>query len=923
MKAMKTIKTMAGSLFILSILLLLPGCIREVLNGHAPGSPIRFGANASYEGNFSTRTEYSGEDENGSAVSSSSTMERIDWVPEDDIIRILCPQASGNTDYVITATTASAGLSQGSASPVTGNGLQWGADEDHYFYAAYPAPGTKSKYHNTEVTEISGGNVLALGENNTATFTGTIPASQEVVLAEGTHIYKPNMQYAYMYAMTKKSPSSSGDVTLSFHPLVTTVEFTLLAMDEDVEGLTLNSLTLSSTSTKLAGDFTASLNLDAAADSQVSISPTGTLQNAVTVTFPAGTQLSMTEAITVTVLLLPVQQTDLTLQLNFSSDVSRSLALKRTVSGVDSYVTIDACKKLYINNLSVPGFAGYTLDMSTPDALTYVGGSRSITIVSYKTEGEGDAATTTVVPFSLQYSEDGTTWSTTPPSWLTAGTIDTGGSETGVDLPLTVEAQVNSAPDDVHRERLLANGDNPAFTNGENTTIYDDLSLHNVATGNSVARSTANCYVVDHPGNYMFPLVYGNGVKEGSVNESAYRGKKKADGTYRPDKGSDSCLGSFLDHKDEYIYVTNGSSNSPYLTTHLGKTGAGDFKAVLIWEDAPGLIDESKLSMFGEGEDTYLRFTVPAAHVAQGNALLAVLVDDDGDEQHIPETIAWSWHIWVTDENLADNSCYGSNDYIFSPVPVGWTDGRTEFYAARSCQVRAKQKDSGLTATITLTQVEATINTGGSSPYYQWGRKDPIQAWDGNLSPVKVKTYYSSSPEYLPQIMQRTKVSVGTSIKNPFTMICAATGPFTLTDWSTKTLKNLWSSTIDGDGSGQDANAKTKTIYDPSPVGFRVPSHDTMGDFTQSGATTWDADRKGRAYRSPNSNLFFPALGFRTRHEASFANVGEFVRYWLAQDYSASEGLNLAMASNACSITDHSAKTCGFPVFPVKEKDGE
>lgn len=42
------------------------------------------------------------------------------------------------------------------------------------------------------------------------------------------------------------------------------------------------------------------------------------------------------------------------------------------------------------------------------------------------------------------------------------------------------------------------------------------------ATGASAVQNTANCYVVNAPGIYSFPLVYGNAIKDGADNKSAY-----------------------------------------------------------------------------------------------------------------------------------------------------------------------------------------------------------------------------------------------------------------------------------------------------------------------------------------------------------------------------------------------------------------
>ena len=46
--------------------------------------------------------------------------------------------------------------------------------------------------------------------------------------------YKANMNYAYMYAAKKASPSDAGSVRLEFLPLVTSFEFTILGQPGNV-----------------------------------------------------------------------------------------------------------------------------------------------------------------------------------------------------------------------------------------------------------------------------------------------------------------------------------------------------------------------------------------------------------------------------------------------------------------------------------------------------------------------------------------------------------------------------------------------------------------------------------------------------------------------------------------------------------------
>ena len=319
-------------------------------NRYESGDTIRFGASTGYENSKATRTEYSGLDENGSSIASTSRYERIDWVAGTDRIRILC-EAAGNgpiVDYAIDgAPTVSGQKSLAGIVPIGENDLKWGAG-DHYFYSMYPAPGTVSNYAFTDNNPVVESKArLESASGNKATISGVIPAVQEAFLPEGGHEFKANMNYAYMYAATKVENGYRGEVTLAFMPLVTTIEFTFLTPADDAITGKLTSVTLKSASTSLSGSFSATVSEEGL--EAISTQDTG---DEVTVTLPGGgVELSSEEEYKVTLLTLPVDQTDLTLTLNFEGGVKRTLAL--TDNG--KYITVPARMKVYIRNLNVPG----------------------------------------------------------------------------------------------------------------------------------------------------------------------------------------------------------------------------------------------------------------------------------------------------------------------------------------------------------------------------------------------------------------------------------------------------------------------------------------------------------------------------------------------------------------------------------------
>ena len=562
--------------------------------------------------------------------------------------------------------------------------------------------------------------------------------------------------------------------------------------------------------------------------------------------------------------------------------------------------------------------SGYFVGLNDAE-VEYTGGDGTLSanFVSYKTDG----TTKEPVPFTLEYSEDGgTTWNTSAPSWLTPGTIDLGGSTTGQSVIYTAKPQVDTW-ENPHPGKLRAKG----------TRTDYDLSKYNVATGSPTDKSrTANCYVVDRPGSYKFPLVYGNGIDweknpDTGINEDAYHSRKGVNGAYRPDAdtgietngtyvGMDVIyrsyyIGSFRDHLDQYIA-------SPYIATQQsGKT----LTATLVWEDVQGLVTDVDIQQGVSGEDTYLTFRVPSETIDQGNALVAVLADGK---------IAWSWHIWVTEENLTVDKAVPSG-YPLAPVNLGWCDGKEEFYAPRTCKVRATQEGTGKTYTAIFKQTGYNPKFLGNNPFYQWGRKDPMQAWNGKdgigdqePKTYEPKTYYPVSEAYAPRSVF-AKTTLGGSIQNPFVFYSAHGEP---TDsWCSTDYINLWSNNFNGTDDIKTLATVSKTVYDPSPVGYHVPSVAAFDGFTTSNLLfRRENGIPGWFY---NDSLLFPVTG-HLRYipsQSSYTGLFFYQFYSWTANSALHRGLGVYAGAwrgnyNSTVVTNSdSSKDEGQPVRPVKD----
>ena len=318
-----------------------------------------------------------------------------------------------------------------------------------------------------------------------------------------------------------------------------------------------------------------------------------------------------------------------------------------------------------------------------------------------------------------------------------------------------------------------------------------DLSL---ANGNSGNRNTANCYIVSAAGTYKLPLVYGNAIKNGGTNTSAYQGY------------------GFKDH-------LNNDITGPYIYSSYTPKDC-----ILVWSDGFYMFKDVKLS----ADKQFLEFTLDREYMQQANAIVAVR-DNQGK-------IMWSWHIWVTEHNLndciglQDNTSGATNAYWLMRYNLGWVDGKMVYYNQRDLSYTFTQDESGRTAVLNIKQEgDALDYKDVGSTYYQWGRKDPIVALR-NRNAV-------GSGDYRPHETVDSKygykyvseqVTLGESIQNPNIFYVRAG---TSTQWLTPFNYRLWDTSAPTSNAGVTRNSSVKSIYDPSPYGFKIPPARAFGVF--------------------------------------------------------------------------------------------
>ena len=531
----------------------------------------------------------------------------------------------------------------------------------------------------------------------------------------------------------------------------------------------------------------------------------------------------------------------------------------------------------------------YELSVDMPGNFTYSGGTQQYRVTSYKHTPKGDKQP---VEWKAEFSENGgVSWTDIKPTWLTGFTASGAGGETPQSYNATVGAQIGTSSDP-HMQKLRN-------TPSQGDVIYHH-NLANQTDGSSTVQNTANCYVVSAPGYYCFPLVYGNAIKNGTTNTSAYTSTKT---------GSD-ILTPFINH-------TGNPITSPYIKENSGCVPA---KAELLWQDAPGLIsnvqyNNSQMQLFVNPEN-YISFQVNALTIRQGNAVIAI--KDAGDN------VLWSWHIWVTDENIGQTievTNHQSQKYKFMPVNLGWCNGLTETYAERSCKVKFTTGDAS--KEVIIKQVSASITTGGNHPYYEWGRKDPLRPSDGSSGN---KTWYDkngtpSTDSYATEHFPTGVTCIKNYILKPNVMHCQY--------FSDNTYVNLWDANNTVYTSND--NSVVKTVYDPSPVGFKLPPGNVFTGFTTTGSSAstlsqingeWDDSSKGWNFYTDSSKsktIFFPASGYRHYSTGAALSIGSSGYCWSAVSEGHGSGCHLYFYSSSVFPLTYFDWAFGYGVRSIKE----
>ena len=358
--------------------------------------------------------------------------------------------------------------------------------------------------------------------------------------------------------------------------------------------------------------------------------------------------------------------------------------------------------------------------------------------------------------------------------------------------------------------------------------------------------------------------------------------------------------------------------------------------AFLIWDDFDFFGSGCEfIKTTGTGPADYFAIKVPRG--VSGNAVVGVKVNDS-------EYILWSWHLWITDYNPdAAHQAAVAGRYRY-PVAGGslvrmegtmWTTGvlKDGFMMDRNLGALNDGYPSG--------------GNGRGALFFQFGRKDPF--W-GNYSVNKYDIVNFNNSKTATESTLSTKAA--STNQNVVYSIHHPTEYLTGSYWTTGDKYNP--STYKSDIIWQDpqtaiggAKYGKKSIFDPSPAGWRLPNNGVMSDmrsnnngtpttnisatnpisrnfsaFTSNGKTGlryWPYMLNSDGNYSVTDEIFFPAAGYRNNSNGGLNYAGSYGFYWYGSPRSATSGYCLNFNSTYLNTSNNYGRAYGFSVRCVSE----
>lgn len=331
-------------------------------------------------------------------------------------------------------------------------------------------------------------------------------------------------------------------------------------------------------------------------------------------------------------------------------------------------------------------------------------------------------------------------------------------------------------------------------------------------------------------------------------------------------------------YSHKFVNYNGVEITSPYIEIDTATEAASVQISIADMADAV-----TNLEIVDGNDCRYVQFEVPEVPAVGANAVISVK-DASG-------VIMWNWHLWLWADDL---------------TPVEITNATNVKYQILPVNLGSKWDEAA--------------KTHIKNWFYQWGRPTPL------LCPSTYKTSESHESFGALKFSKASKASnFQTGIKNPTKAYYNSDNPH---NWfASNSCRNLWDASLINAGAFD--NDVKKTVYDPCPVGFKVPNGNTFTGFSKTNVVGSFANGwKFKKNDGDTIGIFFPASGRLYYTTCNMEQVGSrgyvFDSSIPSQNYVGELGyysstvyVGSERASAACSVRPVKDNDLGLPTHKL------
>lgn len=330
-------------------------------------------------------------------------------------------------------------------------------------------------------------------------------------------------------------------------------------------------------------------------------------------------------------------------------------------------------------------------------------------------------------------------------------------------------------------------------------------------------------------------------------------------------------------------------------------TTTDEFIVVRVWDDFDSTFSFEYTVLDDKDDKMAVYLTIPA-EFQEGNFVFAVeKYDDDNSTDRV-----WSWHLWFTDYN-PDAIAYANQGRIVDGADMEYT--RTNYEGAVHRYKDGKNstvwsdiyKDKFIMDRNIGERNEYATNYGAGAVYYQFGRKDPFPGYGAKYSGTKTEPSARSSSGF--------SFSTSVELSHDFFISTSSSSD----NWSIEEAARQWSCIWFDENISNTEYTVGKSIFDPSPLGWRVPVSDTWSYFNETGSTQDGSN-------VTKSVGIYNYYGFRNPNDEANLNQGGDVGYvWSANPTYSDTASCLFISDELVTSPFDVIMTYGLPIRAIQE----